>query len=88
MELEALQETAGTSLLHRPFAGGSAAHTATPRSSSRQSKAQLLRDVNAERNIIEERDGVQYINSAFLTSSKSVKNLDLSFKELIDSILR
>jgi hypothetical protein len=88
MELEALPEMQGMPLLRRPFAGGNGAHSAAARGMSRQSATSLPRDLGAAQNIIEERDGVQYINSAFLSSSKSVKNLDMSFKELIDSILR
>jgi hypothetical protein len=88
MELEALPEMQGMPLLRRPFVGGSVAHTAVDRSMGRQSQTSLSHDLNAAQNIIEERDGVQYINNAFLSSSKSVKNLDMSFKELIDSILR
>jgi hypothetical protein len=87
MALEALPEAQGQPLLHKPFFAG---EQADRQHAARRKAVSARRDTPLE-NSIREHDEVTSINHSLLfpTSNKpSIKIIDTSFKELIDSILR
>jgi hypothetical protein len=87
MALEALPDAQGQPLLHKPFFAG---EQVGQQHAARRNGVSAQRDTPLE-NSAEEHNEVNYIKPSLLfpTSNKpSIKIIDTSFKELIDSILR
>jgi hypothetical protein len=87
MALEALPEAQGQPLLHKPFFAG---EQADQQNAARHNGVSARRDTPLE-NSIKEHDEVKAINHSLLfpaSNKPSIKIIDTSFKELIDSILR
>jgi hypothetical protein len=82
LKLEELESNYEMSLIYKPF---SAADTSP--GILEHGNENSLETVKAE-SIIEERDGIHYINESALDAAESETKLDRDFKNLIDSVLK